>query len=214
MVALAGGKYHSMALTGNGTVVAWGDNTWNQTNVPAGLSNVVAIAAGGFHSLALKQNGTVAVWGDNTFYQTNIPTGLTNVVGIAAGLYHNLAVVGNGSPVITVQPVSQYNPGTGTASFWVMASGLAPLTYQWQQDGAIIAGATNSLLLLTNLATSAAGVFSVTVSNSLGTVTSANVQLPPVWRRPFFVVQPQSQTGPLRRSRNFPSHGQWSRAYP
>ena len=193
VVALAGGKYHSLALTGNGTVVAWGDNTWNQTNVPAGLSNVVAIAAGGFHSLALKQNGTVAVWGDNTFFQTNIPSGLTNVVGIAAGLYHNLAAVGNGSPVITVQPVSQYNPGTATASFWVMASGLAPLSYQWQQDGVIIAGATNSLLLLTNLPTSAAGVFSVTVSNSLGTVTSANVQLPPVWRRPIFLLQPQSQ---------------------
>ena len=141
VVALAGGKYHSMALMGNGTVFAWGDNTWNQTNMPAGLSNVVAIAAGGFHSLALKQDGTVAVWGDNTFNQTNIPPGLHNVVGIAAGLYHNLAVVGNGSPAITVQPVSQYNPVTGDATFWVMAAGQVPLSYQWQQDGTNIAGA-------------------------------------------------------------------------
>jgi hypothetical protein len=194
VVALAGGKYHSMALMGNGTVFAWGDNTWNQTNVPAGLSNVVAIAAGGFHSLALMQDGTVAVWGDNTFNQTNIPPGLHNVVGIAAGLYHNLAVVGNGSPAITVQPVSQYNPVTGDATFWVMAAGQAPLSYQWQQDGTNIAGATNALLVLTNLPTSAAGVFSVTVSNALGTVTSINVELPPVWRRPFFVLQPQGQS--------------------
>jgi hypothetical protein len=75
-----------------------------------------------------------------------------------------------------------------------MAAGLAPLSYQWQQDGTNIVGATNSLLLLPNLATSAAGVFSVTVSNALGTVTSANVELPPVWRRPFFVLQPQGQS--------------------
>jgi hypothetical protein len=214
VVALAGGKYHSLALTGNGTVVAWGDNTWNQSSVPAGLSNVVAIAAGGFHSLALKRDGTVAVWGDNTFYQTNIPSGLTNVVGIAAGLYHNLAVVGNGSPVITVQPVSQYNPGTATASFWVMAAGLAPLTYQWRQDGAIIAGATNSLLLLTNLPTSAAGVFSVTVSNSLGIVTSANVQLPPVWRRPIFLLQPQSQSVLCGDPATFQAMGKGPAPYP
>jgi len=50
-----------------------GDNTWNQTNVPAGLSNVVAIAAGGYHSLALKQNGTVAVWGITLFIRPTFP---------------------------------------------------------------------------------------------------------------------------------------------
>jgi len=194
VVALAGGEYHSLALRGNGTVVAWGNNGWGQSTVPAGLSNVVAIAAGAFHSLALQQNGTVAVWGDNTFLQTNVPAGLSNVVGIAAGLYHSLAVVGGGAPVITVQPVSQYNPSTGVASFGVMAAGLAPLSYQWQQDGTNIADATNSLLVLTNLSTADAGVYSVTVSNSLGTVTSANVELPPVWRRPFFLVQPQDQS--------------------
>jgi hypothetical protein len=194
VVALAGGEYHSLALRGNGTVIAWGNNGWGQSTVPAGLSNVVAIAAGAFHSLALQQNGTVAVWGDNTFLQTNVPAGLSNVVGIAAGFYHSLAVVGDGAPVITVQPVSQYNPSTGGASFGVMAAGLAPLSYQWQQDGTNIADATNSLLVLTNLSMADAGVYSVTVSNSLGTVTSANVELPPVWRRPFFLVQPQDQS--------------------
>ncbi|MGH7951350.1 MAG: putative Ig domain-containing protein, partial [Limisphaerales bacterium] len=191
VVALAAGRYHSLALRDNGTVVAWGDDTWGQTNVPPDLSNVVAIAAGAFHNLALKQDGTVAVWGDDTYYQTNVPVGLSNVIGIAAGIYHNLAIVGDGSPVITVQPVSQYNPDTETAFFRVTAAGLAPLNYQWQQDGVDIVGATNSMLLLTNLSTGDAGVYSVTVSNSLGTVQSANVELPPIWRRPFFLIQPK-----------------------
>jgi hypothetical protein len=194
VVALAAGKYHSLALKGDGTVAAWGDNTWNQTNVPAGLSRVVAISAGDFHCLALKQDGTVVAWGDNTFFQTNLPPGLTNVVGIASGSYHNLAAIGKGGPVITVQPVSQYDAGAENASFWVMAAGLAPLTYQWQQDGVNIDGATNSVLLLPGLATTAAGVFSVTVSNALGTVTSVGAQLPPVWRRPILLVQPQGQS--------------------
>jgi hypothetical protein len=194
VVALAGGEYHSLALKADGTVVAWGDNTWGQSAVPAGLSNVVAISAGAYHSLALKQNGTVAVWGDNTYFQTNIPANLSNVVGIAAGSIHSLAVIGNGAPVITVQPVSQYNVSNQVASFGVLAAGLAPLSYQWQQDGTNIDGATSSVLTLTNLSTSAAGVYSVTVSNSLGTVTSINVELPPVWRRPFFLLQPQDQT--------------------
>src|SRR5882724_5919230 len=63
IVAVAAGDSHALALTSEGTVVAWGDNSSNQTNVPSGLSNVVAIAAGGAHSLALKADGTVTAWG-------------------------------------------------------------------------------------------------------------------------------------------------------
>ena len=34
-------------------MVAWGDNLFDQTNVPAGLSGVTAIAAGDYFGLAL-----------------------------------------------------------------------------------------------------------------------------------------------------------------
>jgi len=194
VVQLAAGASNSLALQADGKVVAWGDNSWGQSAVPAGLSNVVAIAAGVRHGLALKQNGSLVAWGDNTYTQLNIPAGLSNVVGIAAGDYHNLAILGDGSPVITVQPIGQYNASSGAASFFVMAAGLAPLSYQWLQDDTDIAGATNSVLVLTNLSTSTAGAYSVTVSNSLGTVTSASVKLPPAWHRPVIFLQPQDQT--------------------
>ena len=52
--AISAGNYHNLALNSDGTVVAWGDNRFGQTNVPAGLSGVTAIAAGGGHSLALS----------------------------------------------------------------------------------------------------------------------------------------------------------------
>ena len=39
-------------------MIAWGDNSNGQTNVPAGLSNVVALGAGDHHNCALKADGT------------------------------------------------------------------------------------------------------------------------------------------------------------
>jgi alpha-tubulin suppressor-like RCC1 family protein len=44
IVAIACGLYHSLALKADGTVVAWGINFDGQTDVPAGLNDVVAIA--------------------------------------------------------------------------------------------------------------------------------------------------------------------------
>src|SRR2546423_12183843 len=44
-------------------VAAWGSNSYGQTNVPPGLTNVVSIAGGAYHSLALKADGTVVGWG-------------------------------------------------------------------------------------------------------------------------------------------------------
>ncbi len=58
-LAIAGGVYHSLALKSDGTVAAWGDNTYGQANIAVGLSNVVAIAGGGYHSLVLKSDRTV-----------------------------------------------------------------------------------------------------------------------------------------------------------
>ena len=56
-IDVAAGSFHSVALRSDGTVTAWGYNVQGETNVPAGLSNVVAIAAGSHHTLALKSDG-------------------------------------------------------------------------------------------------------------------------------------------------------------
>ncbi|MGD0580358.1 MAG: hypothetical protein ABSC08_15685, partial [Bryobacteraceae bacterium] len=94
VVAIAAGGAHSLALKGDGTVVAWGQNYYGETNVPAGLKNVVAIAAGAYHSMALKSDGTVVDWPGNS-----VPAGLTNVVATAEGWSHNLALKSNGTVV-------------------------------------------------------------------------------------------------------------------
>ena len=97
--AIAAGRDHNLALLTNGTVVAWGDNSFGQSSPPSNLTNVVAVTAGYLHSAALCSNGTVMVWGDNTFGQTNVPSGLSNVVAIAAGDFHTLALLANGTVV-------------------------------------------------------------------------------------------------------------------
>ena len=99
VVAVAAGSSHSLALKADGTVVAWGDNDFGQSDVPAGLSGVVAVAAGGDHSLALKADGTVVAWGNNNYGQSAVPAGLTGVVAVAAGGDHSLALKADGTVV-------------------------------------------------------------------------------------------------------------------
>jgi alpha-tubulin suppressor-like RCC1 family protein len=76
-------------------VVAWGNNTFYQTNVPAAATNVQAVAAGYSFSLALKDDGTVIAWGIRG--ATNVPAGLSNVVAIAAGFGQGLALKSDGT---------------------------------------------------------------------------------------------------------------------
>jgi alpha-tubulin suppressor-like RCC1 family protein len=94
--AVAAGFNHSLALQQDGTVVGWGDDSFGQSSVPAGLSNVVAIAAGGNLSLALTQGGQVVAWGannagqlgDGTTTNRSAPvavTGLTDGAELAVG---------------------------------------------------------------------------------------------------------------------------------
>ena len=67
-MAIAAGDAHSLALKSDGTVVAWGENSAKQANVPADLTGVVAVSAGIYHSLALKSDGSIVVWGADDFY--------------------------------------------------------------------------------------------------------------------------------------------------
>ncbi len=80
-----------------GLVVAWGDNSGGQLNVPTNLSSVVAIAGGDYHSAALRSDGTLTAWGYNGDGETNVPGGSLRYVSLAAGAAHNLAVREDGS---------------------------------------------------------------------------------------------------------------------
>ena len=84
----------------------------------------------------------------------------------------------NPPPVIVTQPASVTVASGGSASFSVGVTGATPLTYQWQQNGTNLSGATGATLSLTNLALSQSGYYySVTVTNAIDSVQSATVWL-------------------------------------
>jgi len=108
IVAIAGGGRHSLALRNDGTVWAWGENSFGQlgdgtvterdapVEVP-GLANVIAISAGFDHSLALTSDGAVYAWGRNTFGQLGDGTTQQSDVPIAVrNLSDAIAVRGGG----------------------------------------------------------------------------------------------------------------------
>jgi alpha-tubulin suppressor-like RCC1 family protein len=53
VVAISGNGTHCLALTGSGTVIAWGSNDCGECEVPSWLAAVTAVAAGYGHSLAV-----------------------------------------------------------------------------------------------------------------------------------------------------------------
>ena len=121
IVAVAAGGEHSVALKIDGTVWAWGRNTYGQlgngettdinytpVRVPS-LTAISEIVAGENHTLALKQDRTtVYAWGSNSYGQlgdggrekklTPIQIeGLRNVKAIATGANHTAAIKEDGS---------------------------------------------------------------------------------------------------------------------
>jgi hypothetical protein len=82
------------------------------------------------------------------------------------------------APTITAQPASQAVNTGATATFTVVAGGTGPFTYQWYKGSNAIAGATAASYTTPVLtATDNGGLYSVTVGNATGTVTSAAATL-------------------------------------
>lgn len=57
----------------------------------------------------------------------------------------------------------------------VSVNGTAPFTYVWNKGGTPISGATTNIYTIESLATSHAGTYTVTISNSAGAVTSGAI---------------------------------------
>jgi hypothetical protein len=87
------------------------------------------------------------------------------------------------APLIRAQPVSLTCYAGLDASFAVTAEGTEPLSYQWRKGGTDLPGETTDTLVLSTLDTTSAGDYSVRISNSAGTTTSATAHLT-VWTAP------------------------------
>ena len=156
----------------------------------------VAAAVGSDTAFGITAEGTAPLTFQWTFNGTNIVDAtnstlvLTNVQTTNAGEFavqvsnafgtdqsSNAVLTVGAPPVITAQPASQTVVlGTGV-SFTITATGTEPLNYQWSHEGADLANATNSSLMVTNAQLADAGNYAVRVFNPFGTQTSSNALL-------------------------------------
>src|SRR5437762_3969921 len=110
------------------------------------------------------------------------------------------------APSITTQPMNQTVTAGQTATFTVVATGTAPLSYQWQKNTTAISGAT-SASYTTPATTSAdnSAKFVVVVSNTAGSVTSnaATLTVNSAATAPSITTQPASQTVTVGQTATF-----------
>lgn len=205
---------HLLSASGDWTTLGVGPGN-SITGFPGFSNNVPYIL-----QLSLQRTDTnsllVTVSWVNTLSGASLTTSFTdnaatnfNFDGIALRPQDNLTAAGTtiftearvevippGPPVVSADPQDQSIFVGQNASFTVLASGTAPLSYQWYyNDTNAVANATNSTLTVTNAAVSDSGSYFVLVSNGFGSVTSAVAQLSvTIPDPPSIITQPQDLT--------------------
>ena len=164
--------------------LAWTDNATNETAyvVARGTlsggpyTNIVSLAA---NSAGYTNTGLFPA---TTYYYV---VRATNAAGASANSAQATSTTfTNTAPVITGQPQNQTVVISNNASFSVTVTGLAPFTYQWRFNGVAISGANSTSFAVNNAQYSNGGNYSVTVSNSFGSVLSSNAALTVLTARP------------------------------
>ena len=165
---------------------------------PQSVTNLMGTTAG-FSLTATACTPLTWQW----YFGTNLLAGATNttltvsnVTSALAGNYFATATSAGGSttsgvatltvvcpPAITGQPAGLTVLTGSNASFTATATGTAPLTYQWRQngtnlnDGTGISGSATGTLSLTGVTTNSAGNYNLIVANLYGTATSSIASL-------------------------------------
>jgi len=162
----------------------------NQT-VSAGHAATFTVGASGSAPLSYQweKNGTSIAGATSSTYTTPATTTadtgsgfrvvVTNPAGSVTSPPATLTVTSAaGAPLITTQPANQTVTAGHPATFSVVASGTAPLSYQWKRNGGNIAGANAaSYTTPPTLVSNSGDTFQVGVTNSVGSVTSTTATL-------------------------------------
>jgi len=181
-------NWHHVAVTKTGGLVAFyldGVSDGQQAYDPgfAFTSNAAIGAAGETGSDFLGSIDELSVYS----------RGLTEAEIVALVGAGSLGKCTNFPPVIFDPPQSQNIAVGSNVVFHVRASSAALLSYQWNFNDNPISGATNEMLVVSNVLAAAAGNYTVTVSNTFGSVPSNPATLI-VSAGPKITKQPRSQT--------------------
>ena len=216
--------YKSVANTGTHVGRLWGPtgallasvtftgetaSGWQQANfsTPVAITaNTVYIASYGLtigHFSANWSYFATAGYNNTPLHALQTPNGVYGTLGTRPVYTHQAAnywvdvvfrATSSTAPAISSQPVSKTVTAGQIASFSVTATGTAPLSYQWQRNGAAISGAISSTYTTpATTSTDNGALFAVVVSNSIGKVTSNSATLT-VNGAPVITSQPPSKT--------------------
>jgi alpha-tubulin suppressor-like RCC1 family protein len=88
--SVTAGLFHTCTLNTRGIAKCFGDNTYGQTNVPAGIG-FVSLSAGDSHTCGIDPNGTAHCWGENTNGQCDPPAGVLFAL-VSSGARHTCGI--------------------------------------------------------------------------------------------------------------------------
>lgn len=191
------------------------DRYGSTSGAPTGATNVFWFSGNSFNSLDPTLKATVADFISLTPPATWTFNAQGPVLGDFAKLVPGSDLIDRGIPTgtdlgaresggvspgvvsITTQPVSRTAIVGASATLTVVATGAAPLSYQWYKDGILISGAVSNSLTFNSAVLGDTANYTVVVTNSLGSITSAVARLtvneaPPVVA-PSITTQPLSQ---------------------
>jgi len=182
--SVATGASHTFSATASGTApltYAW----YKEGRLVAAGSNAdlvfaaVAPSDGGTYRLVVSNSAGSAVSESATLTVTAASGSGSGSSGSGGGG----SSPGSGSspaataPAITTQPAATTASSATKVTFSVVATGTAPLRYRWYKDGREIERAESATYELSSARIDSAGLYSVRVSNSAGSITSAPATL-------------------------------------
>jgi hypothetical protein len=183
-VLIAGGLLSNVALLSLPLAIITQPSA---TSAAAGKSvSLFVVASGTAPTYQWKKDGVAISGATAATYTITFPlpadTGsytvtVTNSLGSVTSSAALLTVTFQTAPSITTQPSATTVIAGSAASFSVVASGTAPLSYEWRKDGVAISGATSSTYTIASTKTPDAGSYTVVVTNGAGSVTSNSTVL-------------------------------------
>lgn len=168
-VSVSSSAHHTVILLSDGSVVAFGDDSFGQCGVSL-WKDVVAIDTGEYHTVALLSDGSVKACGNRKFSQCSVSS-YSNVIMISAGDYHTLALLSDGRVMATgLSTDGQCNTSEWTDVIMISAGSLHSVAVKsdgtavavgsdvlnrcdlsaWKNIAMISAGSTHTVAILTN----------------------------------------------------------------
>lgn len=158
--------------------------TWREANLSSSAGAALAFSTDGNKLVGADAGIHLSSDGGINWASTEAPSAAWRAITISAdgsklaaaagitGAPDRIYTLQAGAVVIFGHPGGLLVAAGASPTFNVIAFGAPPLSYQWESNGVPIPNQTNATLTLTNVTLSAAGGYSVWVSNNLGSLQS------------------------------------------